>query len=516
MGGAMKEHVVMLPFMAQGHLIPFLALANKINQRFGFTITIATTPINVSYLRTAISNDNDDASIHLFELKFDSREHGLPPNTENTEDLPLDQIVTLFSSSTSLELPFRALIQDITARDGRPPLCIISDLFMGWANEVARSCSTLNVTFTTGGAYGTAAYISLWQHLPHKKKNIKDGVYFNLPGFPDSYNFHINRLHRFLRAADGTDSGSRFFQPQIGYSLNSFGWLCNTSEEIEPLGLDVLRKYTKRRVWSIGPLVPLTMMSPSSRSRVIGGGRHTGRQPGVSAEQCRQWLDSHSRESVLYVSFGSQNTISPCQMMALAMGLEYSRRAFIWVVRPPFGSDPRLGFKSEWLPDKFEKRMAENNQGLVVHGWAPQLDILCHESTGAFMSHCGWNSVMESLSRGVPIIGWPLAAEQGYNAKMLVEEMGVCVEITSGVESKISGEEVKRVIETVMGGGDKAEDMKIKAAKVKELIMGGAMSEEDPMDDFVSALLSLSRPPTNGGGADSCLISTPVSDCSEK
>ncbi|KAL6503602.1 hypothetical protein OROGR_025525 [Orobanche gracilis] len=511
MGGVMKEHVVMLPFMAQGHLIPFLALANKINQRFGFTITIATTPINVRYLRTAISNDKDkvDASIHLFELKFDSREHGLPPNTENTEALPLHQIVTLFISSTSLELPFRALIQDITERDGRPPLCIISDLFMGWANEVARSCSTLNVTFTTSGAYGTAAYISLWQHLPHKK-NIKDGVYFNLPGFPDSYNFHVNHLHRFLRAADGTDSWSRFLQPQIGYSLNSFGWLCNTSEEIEPLGLDILRKYTKRRVWSIGPLVPLSMMSPSSRSRVIGGGRHTGKEPGLSAEKCCQWLDSHSRESVLYVSFGSQNTISPCQMMALAMGLEDSRRAFIWVVRPPFGSDPRLGFQSEWLPDKFKKRMAENNQGLVVHGWAPQLDILCHESTGAFMSHCGWNSVMESLSQGVPIIGWPLAAEQGCNAKMLVEEMGVCVEITSGVESRISGEEVRRVIETVMGGGAKAEDMKKKAAKVKELMMGGALSEgfssNKAMDDFVSALL-LSRDHQTMG-ADSCLISS--------
>ncbi|CAA0808841.1 UDP-glycosyltransferase 92A1 [Striga hermonthica] len=283
-----REHIVMLPFMAQGHLIPFLALANRIHTTFGFTVTIATTPLNARYLRAAVATHAAGPShIHISELEFDAPRHGLPPNTENTESLPLHLIVNLFHSSTSLETPFRALVQQISSSDGKPPLCIISDIFTGWANAVAASCCTVNVTFTTCGTYDTAAYVSLWQHLPHKHKDTEIDPYFNLPGFPNSCNFHVTHLHRFMRATNGTDPWSRFFQPQLGSSLDSFVWLCNTAEEMEPLGLDILKRYTNHPVWSIDPLIPRGMTSPG----VIG--QHTGREPGMSTEICLWWLDSH-------------------------------------------------------------------------------------------------------------------------------------------------------------------------------------------------------------------------------
>ncbi|KAL8491947.1 hypothetical protein ACS0TY_023520 [Phlomoides rotata] len=492
MGGSEQQHIVMLPAMAQGHLIPFLALAKQILQTFDFKITIATTPLNVGYLRTAIAKISNPppriSQIHFFELPYNSSDHGLPPNIENTEALSLHQIAQFFHSTTSLQPHFRTLIHHISAADDAPPLCIISDVFMSWANDVARSSGTVNLTFTTGGAYGTAAYVSLWQHLPHRGTNKDE---FNLPGFPESWTFHISQLHHHLRAADGTDPWSKFFQTQIALSLNSFGWLCNTAEEIETMGVDVLRRYTKRPVWCIGPLLPPTMLV--GKSRIIG--QHTGREPGVSPEKCLQWLDSHPQRSVLYISFGSQNSISPSQMIALALGLEDSKKPFIWVIRTPTG----FNFKTEskFLPDGFEERFAQNNQGLVVHGWAPQLEILCHRSTGAFLSHCGWNSTVESLSQGVPMIGWPLAAEQGYNAKVLVEEMGVCVELSRGKESTINREDVRKVIERVIGEGDEAEKMKKSAGEIGELIKA-ALSEEQgrkgsslkAMDDFVSVLLS--------------------------
>lgn len=495
MGEQQQQHIVMLPYMAQGHLIPFLALANQISQRFlTFTITIATTPLNVRYLVAALSKNStpQNSQIHFFELPFNSSDHGLPPNTENAESLPLNLVVNLFHSSASLEPALRRLIRDITAADGSPPLCIISDVFMGWANEVANSCATVNIAFSTGGAYGTAAYMSMWQYLPHRRA---DSDYFTIPGFPDSTSpFHTTQLHRFLRNADGTDSWSRFFQPTIANSLNSFGWLCATAAEIEPLGVTVLTDYTKRPVWCIGPLLPKGLLARKP-SRVIG--KHTGREPGVSPEKCIEWLDSKPENSVVYISFGSQNTISPSQMMALAQGLEDSGYPFIWAIRPPTGFNSRAEFKPEWLPDGFEERAARSDRGMVVHGWAPQLEILSHRATGAFLSHCGWNSIGEGLSQGVPMIGWPLAAEQGYNAKLAVEEMGVCVELTRGVESSISREEVRSVIETVMGGGSKAVEMREKAGEIGEMIRA-ALTEEDgrkgsslqAMDDFVTALLS--------------------------
>ena len=491
--GSQNEHIVMLPFMAQGHIVPFLALANQIQHRTGFTITIANTPLNIQYLKTTISktsNDSFQPSIRLAELPFCSSDHGLPPNTENTDSLSLEQFVIFCHASTTLQAPFHSLISGIIEKEGRPPLCIISDVFFGWANEVAKSLGTSNVSFTTSGAYGTTAYISLWHSLPHR---VAKSDYFPVPGFPDSYRFHITQLHQYLRVADGTDVWSRFFGCQPALSLTSSGWLCNTAEEIEPHGLDILRKYVKRPVWSIGPLLPPAHInhSPNSPCSKMFGQR-AWKDPGMSPDKCLDWLDKHPKSSVLYISFGSQNTIGVPQMMELAMGLEDSGKPFIWVIRPPVGFNIKGEFRAEWLPENFEQRMAESNQGLIVHKWAAQLEILSHKSTGIFLSHCGWNSVMESLCVGVPIIGWPLAGEQCYNSKMLVEEMGVAVELTR-LQGTVERKEVKRVIELVMDKKGKGEEMKKKAIEIGEK-MRAAMGEEGSslkaIDDFVSTMLS--------------------------
>ncbi|THG11254.1 UDP-glycosyltransferase 92A1-like [Camellia sinensis] len=505
-----QEHIVMLPFMAHGHLIPFLALATQIHQTTGFTITIATTPLNIHYLRRSSTTANH-RQIRLVALPFNSSDHGLPPNTENTEAVPLSQLITLLYASTTLEAPCHQLLADITAKDGRPPICIISDVVHGWATRVAQKVQTVNVSFTTCGAYGTATYVSLWQNLPHRRSPETD-EYFSVPGFPNSCRFHRSQIHQFLRAADGNDSWSRYFRPQIVLSLeSSFGWLCNTAEEIEPLGLEALRKVTKLPVWTIGPLLPPTMLklnhsssssssSSSSNLKSLILGQHSGKECEISPKKCLEWLDLHPQGSVLYISFGSQNTISASQMMELAKGLEDSGKPFIWVVRPPIGFDLKGEFKAEWLPDGFEERMVERKQGMLVRSWAPQLEILCHKSTGAFLSHCGWNSVMESLSQGVPIIGWPLAAEQAYNAKMMVEEMGVCVEITRrGIETSVGREEVKSVIDLVMEeNGKKGKEMKKNAVKIGELIKAALREDEkghkgsslQAIDDFISAIVS--------------------------
>ncbi|GKV41013.1 hypothetical protein SLEP1_g48594 [Rubroshorea leprosula] len=486
-GFSSDEHIVMLPMMAHGHLVPFLALAREIHQRKGFTITMASTPLNIQYLRsTAVSE------IRLVELPFRSAEHGLPPDTENTENLPLDQLINIFRASESLEAPVRQLLSEIVEKEGRPPLCVVSDVFFGWAVRVAESMGTVNVTFATWGAYGNLAFISLWMNLPHRESESEE---FTLPGLPDRIRFPISPLHQFLRMANGTDSWSRFFQPQISKSLRSLGCLCNTVEEVEPIALEWLRNYMKIPVWPIGPLLPSALLNKSSSSAGHFYKHRAGKQPGMSVEKCIKWLDLQKPDSVLYISFGSQNTISQAQMKALASGLEESGVLFIWVIRPPLGFDLRGEFKPEWLPDGFEERTREKKQGLLVKNWAPQLDILSHKSTGAFLSHCGWNSVTESLSQGVPIIGWPMAAEQAYNSKMLVEEMGVSVELTRGLQSEIRGEEVKEMIETVMGENGKGAEMRKKAAEVAERIKA-AMNEEgeekgssiQALDNFISAV----------------------------
>lgn len=402
-------------------------------------------------------------------------------------------MINLFHASTSLKDPLLRLVQDIMDQEGRPPLCIISDVFFGWAVDVAKSVGTVNITFTTGGAYGTLAFSSLWLNLPHRSTDSDE---FTLPGFPENIRFHRSQMHRYLRDADGTDMWSRFMQRQISHCLESYGCLCNSVEEIEPLGLDLLRKYLRLPVWTIGPLLPLEVLKDSSSSRSSISRQHAGKEPGLAPGRCLEWLDLQSPDSVIYISFGSQNTIGESQMMELAIGLENSGKSFIWVIRPPFGFDMKGEFREEWLPDGFEERMRESKRGLLVRNWAPQLDILSHKSTGGFLSHCGWNSVLESLSQGVPIIGWPMAAEQAYNSKMLMEEMGVSVELTRGIEGMIEGKEVKRVIELVLDKAGKGEEMRKRAAEVKMHIRSAIRDEREEkgssmkaVDDFIRNIL---------------------------
>lgn len=493
MGSSNDHHIVMLPFMAQGHIIPFLSLATEIQQKTGFTITIVNTPLNIQYLRSTTAAQ---PCIRLVELPFCSSDHGLPPDAENTENLTLSQRINFLHASTTLRSPVLQFLNDIVQKEGRPPICLISDVFFGWALDVANAVGTKNFTFTTCGAYGTAAYVSLWQNLPHKAAESDE---FLVPGFPTSSRFHVNQLHQFMRTATGRDEWCLFFQPQLSLALKSHGWLCNTVEEIEPLGLDIMRKYLKLNVWSIGPLLPQAMLTHSS-SRNIFGHRIT-KAFGVLPEKCIEWLNSYPQNSVLYISFGSQNTISTAQMMEFAMGLEESGKPFIWAIRPPLGFDIKGEFRNEWLPEGFEQRITESKRGILVHKWAPQLEILSHKSVGAFLSHCGWNSILESLSQGVPIIGWPLAAEQPYNSKMLMEEMGVAVELARGLQAVVIAKEVKTVIETAMDKEGRGGEMRKKAVVIREKIRAAVREERGvkgssvkAMDDFIETILSKRKP----------------------
>lgn len=234
--------------------------------------------------------------------------------------------------------------------------------------------------------------------------------------------------------------------------------LFNTVEEFDQIGLSYFRrKFPGLHVRPIGPLV----LRLKTRDRI---GNTTGV---ITRETILKWLDSKPSNSVLYVSFGSMNTISSSQMMQLAKALEASQKNFIWVVRPPIEVDINSEFNGkEWLPEGFEERNRATGRGLVVQNWAPQVEILSHRAVSAFLSHCGWNSVMESLGHGVPLMGWPLAGEQFFNAKYLEEEMGVCVEVGRGKKSEVNSEDVVKKMEEVME--EKKEIMRRNVEKVKE------------------------------------------------
>ncbi|KAL6002199.1 hypothetical protein ACLOJK_037647 [Asimina triloba] len=481
MEGGRRHRIILLPFMAQGHIIPFAALATHLQHRTSpsFTITIINTPLNIQALKSMLP---PNTAIHLACLPFNPSHHGLPPNSENPTALPPHLAIRLYQSSQTLQPAFENLIANFSRKDGCPPLAIISDFFFGWTVEIANRLGIFHSVFVTAGTYGMAANFMLWLHLPHSKT---DAEVFQIPGFPDSVRTHRSQLSISLKDADGSDDWSRFIQPQYSRILNSDGFLFNTVEELEKRnGLEFFRKRTGRPCWAIGPL------------KNQGLAR---KEAGIPLEIFISWLDLHSPNSVLYVSFGSQNSISASQMMELAMGLEASGKPFIWVVRPPLEFDNTdEEIRAEWLPEGFEERMRERKQGILVRRWAPQLEILSHRSTGAFLSHCGWNSALESLSRGVPLIGWPLAAEQFQNSELLEKEWGVCAEIARGNNSTgIERGDVQRVVNMVMGGNERGEEMRRKALQVKEMIEEAVREDEvylgssiTALDEFLATIMS--------------------------
>ncbi|XP_008808452.1 UDP-glycosyltransferase 92A1-like [Phoenix dactylifera] len=471
-------HVVLFPFLAQGHFAPFLALAELIHRRYTTcTLTLVSTPLNVQNLRSSIP---PTSPIRLRALPFSPSAHGLPSNAESTADIPFHLFINLFQASEALQPAFDQLIADIIQEEGRPSLCIIADHFLGWTVHVARRHGVFHSIFVTSGAYGTAVYFSLWTHLPHTLTTSDE---FSLPEFPDT-RIHRSQLPKHLLVADGGDSWSVFLQRQISLCSETDAVLANTVEEFETAGLRMLRRIIGVPVRPIGPLLR-PPASPSSST--------------ADKNFIMQWLDLQPPRSVLYISFGSQNTVAASQMMELAMGLEASGRPFIWAIRPPAGFDVRSEFRSDWLPEAFEERMGERKVGMLVHGWAPQLEILSHRSTGAFLSHCGWNSVLESLSRGVPIVGWPLTADQLYNSKMLAEMVGVSVEVarTNMECARVERVEVARMVEMVMGETAKGREMRRRAEEIREMMMGawreGVGSSVRGLEEFFRAVGSMRK-----------------------
>ncbi|KAG8391924.1 hypothetical protein BUALT_Bualt01G0237500 [Buddleja alternifolia] len=263
------------------------------------------------------------------------------------------------------------------------------------------------------------------------------------------------------------------------YSLAE-GIIVNTFKELEPGPIEYLQKMgsDKPVVYPIGPLI----QKGSSKSEVD------------ESSVCLKWLDDQPNGSVLYVSFGSGGTLSHDQIIELALGLEMSEQRFLWVVRCPNSTTSNAtyfnvqnsGDPLAYLPEGFLDRT--RGRGLVVPLWAPQAQILAHGSTCAFLTHCGWNSTLESVVNGVAMIAWPLYAEQRMNAVMLHEDVRVAMRPKVGENGLVGRVEIANVVKGLMEGEEgkgirsRMRDLKDGAAKV--LSENGSSTKS--LDDLVA------------------------------
>ncbi|KAF7104573.1 hypothetical protein CFC21_105463 [Triticum aestivum] len=191
------------------------------------------------------------------------------------------------------------------------------------------------------------------------------------------------------------------------------GFIINTMDALEHETLVAFKEISDKGVYP-----PAYAVGPFTRRRCPDSDE--------VKHSCLRWLDNQPGGSVLYVSFGSGGTLSTAQTAELAAGLEASGQRFLWVVHHPNEKDSSAAYLGtaatdadplSYLPDGFVERM--NGTGLLVPLWAPQVEILNHVAVGGFMSHGRWNSTLETVAAGVPMVAWPLYAEQRMNAVML-------------------------------------------------------------------------------------------------
>lgn len=257
-----------------------------------------------------------------------------------------------------------------------------------------------------------------------KVKSLEAVDFEEMPKCPTLPREHLPSIMKNYKEGDPHWEGIR--RGMIG-NCKSWGVVVTTFHALEGVFLEFLKKKMGHgRVFPVGLL------------NLIGGPR--GRGSGQGSLFAR--LDGCPDESVLYVAFGSQKLMKHNQLEALCDGLERSGVRFILVVKEPSIQQVELGFGL--VSDEFEDRV--KGRGLVVRGWASQVDILNHRAVGAFLSHCGWNSALESIVAGVLILGWPMEADQFVNAKLLVDYLGVGICVCEGTDTVPDVPELARKI----------------------------------------------------------------------
>ncbi|KAL0547771.1 hypothetical protein IC582_012196 [Cucumis melo] len=434
-------HLAILPSPGMGHLIPLIEFAKRLlsHHRLTFTFIIASDG-PPSQPQQSLLNSLPSGIDHLF----------LPPLS--FDDLPPDsKIETIITLTISRSLPsLRNVLKSMVPQSNLVGLVV--DLFGTDAFDVAREFNISSYIFFPS----TAMLLSFALFLPKLDESVV-GEFRDHPEpikIPGCIAIEGKDLldpvqDRKNEAYKWTLHNAKRYALADGIFLNSF-------PELEPGAIKYLREEEpgKPLVYPIGPLVKIDADEKEERA------------------ECLKWLDEQPHGSVLFVSFGSGGTLKSAQIDELALGLEMSGQRFIWVVRSPSDkaadatyfsvhsqSDP-LGF----LPEGFLERT--KNRGMVVPSWAPQAQILSHGSTGGFLTHCGWNSTLESVVNGIPLIAWPLYAEQRMNAVMLTEEINVSLKPKRNEKTGIvEKEEISKVVKSLLEG----EEGKKLRRKMKEL-----------------------------------------------
>lgn len=441
--------------MAQGHMIPMVDIARMLAER-GVVITILTTPVNANRFKSVVARANEsNLRIKMCELSFPSAKAGLPEGCENFDMLPSAELgMNFFAAASMLQEPVEKVLQELQPA----PCCIISDMCLPWTTDVANKFNIPRLVFHGPGCFSLFCLHSLMT-LGIMDEITSDSEPFVMPGLPDRVELTKAKLSGMV-APEMDDFRSKIKESE----KEAYGIVVNSFQELEPEYVKELSKAKGKSVRCIGPVSLYNKNSLDKAER--------GNKAAIDENHCLKWLDSFEASSVVYVCLGSLSRLSTAQMIELGLGLESSNRPFIWGIRHK--------------PEEFERWLIEvgfeewvKGRGLLVHGWAPQVLILSHQAIGGFLTHCGWNSTLEGVCAGVPMITWPHFADQFFNETFIVDilkigvRIGAEVAVMWGSEEKlgvlVNKDDVMMAVDKLMDGGEEVEDRRNKARKLRDM-----------------------------------------------
>ncbi|XP_065847295.1 UDP-glucose flavonoid 3-O-glucosyltransferase 7-like [Euphorbia lathyris] len=398
-------HVMFLPYMAPGHMMPMVDMA-RLFAANGLKVTIITTPSNSTTFNHSIDRDfNSGRHISLLIIPFPSAKAGVPLGCENLSAAPTPEI------SIKLHHGIGMLEPEITKlfRNHRPN-CIVSDYLFPWTVDVANELGIPRLAFSGSGFFNLCVSQSIEKYRPHDSIS-SETERFVVPGLPDQVLLTKSQLPDIVKS---TTDFSHLFDKLKEAEKKSFGVLVNSFYELEPAYADHFTNVTGIKAWHLGPV---SLFNKHTDDKIERG------EKTASKHSCLHWLDSRKPNSVIYVCFGSLNRFSRDQTLEIACALENSGHSFIWVVGKVVKSNKENVNNEEewWLPEGFEDKLKKKGEGMIIKGWAPQVLILEHPAIKGFLTHCGWNSVLEGVSAGLPMVTWPLFADQFYNEKLVTQ-----------------------------------------------------------------------------------------------
>ncbi|KAH7655724.1 UDP-glucuronosyl/UDP-glucosyltransferase protein [Dioscorea alata] len=443
-----RPHALLLPFPAQGHVLPLMELACLMASQ-GFIITFINTNFNHARL---LSSTTTPSSINFISIP-----DGMQPEDDRNDIAKLCHALMTF-----MPLHLRQLINIMNIQESDKPTCFIADEGMAWALDVAKKTGLRSTAFSPASANTFTNMRSVPYLIEHGIINEQDGsaekpgqVFILSPGIPPmnvdnlSWNCFLN-----------SESNKIIFQYVVNNNKalkHAEFVIFNSFYEAEKAVFDYLNSW---KMLPIGPL--LSKHSSICLSRCFWAEDKT----------CKSWLDEQSDNSVIYVAFGSLAIIDERQFQELALGLELTGRPFLWVIRPDL-----TGKTTTRLPEGFSDRI----RGKIVE-WSPQQEVLAHPALACFITHCGWNSTMEGVSNGVPFLCWPYFADQHLNQSYICDVWKTGLKMMPDENGLITKEEIRGKVEELFGD----EGMKKRALALKEMAMKSVDKGGSSFENFIT------------------------------